>query len=143
MTRAPIAVVMDTNVVVSAAISKDGNPATIFEMLLLGEIQNYTTQKIIDEIKEVLQRPRIKKILNDADCQFIISTFEKFSEKVDNVPEIKVISEDPDDDKFLACATGAGATYIISGDEHLQRLKQFQDITIVSPAEFLEQQKRV
>ena len=41
-----IKVVLDTNVVVSAAISPDGNPAFIFEMLILEDIKNYTTPKI-------------------------------------------------------------------------------------------------
>ncbi len=74
-----IKAVIDTNVIVSAAKSTDGNPAQIFEMLLLEEITSYTTKDIIEEIKEVLARPRIK--LNLLEQEFINNNYEKFSIK--------------------------------------------------------------
>ncbi|HLC52319.1 MAG TPA: putative toxin-antitoxin system toxin component, PIN family [Candidatus Nanoarchaeia archaeon] len=49
-------IVLDTNVVISAAISSDGNPAKIFEMLIREEVENFTTSEIIDEIKEIKQK---------------------------------------------------------------------------------------
>lgn len=48
------------------------------------------------------------------------------------------IKEDPSDNHFLACAIVAQASFIISGDEHLLKLKAFQGIPIVSPKEFLK-----
>ncbi len=75
-------VVIDTNVVVSSAISTEGNPAAIFEMLLLEKITNYTTQEIIEEVKEVLKRPRIAKRLSLVEQEFIIENFENFSKKI-------------------------------------------------------------
>ena len=39
-----VKVVIDTNIIASAAISADGNPAKVFELLLAGGIQNYTTK---------------------------------------------------------------------------------------------------
>ena len=42
-----IKVVIDTNVLISAGVSKDGNPAQIFELLLIEAIENYTSEKII------------------------------------------------------------------------------------------------
>ena len=50
----------------------------------------------------------------------------------------KVIKEDRPDNKFLACAIAAQASFIISGDKHLLKLKEFQGIPIVSPREFLK-----
>ncbi|MBS3176749.1 putative toxin-antitoxin system toxin component, PIN family [Candidatus Woesearchaeota archaeon] len=92
-----ISVVLDTNVIVSAAISIDGNPALIFEMLTLEEIKNYTTQEVIDEIREALRRPKIAKRISLVEQEFIMNTFEKFSEK--SMPGVKFeeIKEDPDD----------------------------------------------
>ncbi len=133
-----IKVVLDTNVVVSAAISTDGNPALIFEMLILEDIKNYTTQEIIDEIKEVLQRPRITKRISVVEQEFIISTFEKFSEKIISGIKFEEIKDDPDDNKFLECAVSASADFIISGDGHLLNLKEFRGIKIVSPAESIK-----
>jgi len=123
---------------ISAAISADGNPALIFEMLILENIKNYTTQEIIDEIRKVLQRPRITKRISLVEQEFIISTFEKFSEKIVSGVKFEEIKDDPDDNKFLDCAVSASADYIISGDEHLLKLKEFRGIKIVSPAEFIK-----
>jgi len=131
-------VVIDTNVVVSAAISTDGNPALIFEMLIMEDIKNYATREIIDEIKEVVQRPRIAKRVSLVEQEFIIDTFEKFSEKIVSGVKFEEIKDDPDDNKFLECAVSASADFIISGDSHLLNLKEFRGIKIVNPAEFVK-----
>ncbi len=48
------------------------------------------------------------------------------------------VSQDPDDDKFLACAVDGQADYLVSGDPHLLRLQEYQDTKIVQPSVFLE-----
>ena len=50
--------VLDTNIIISAAISNDGNPSKIFEMLLEKNFINYTTQEILEEIEDVIKRPK-------------------------------------------------------------------------------------
>ncbi|MBU0460819.1 MAG: putative toxin-antitoxin system toxin component, PIN family [Nanoarchaeota archaeon] len=130
-------VVLDTNVVISSAISSDGNPASIFEMLLLEEIQNFTTEEIIEEIKEVLERPRITKRLSLIEREFILNNFIHFSTTIKPAVRIEEIKDDPDDNKFLECAVSAKADYIISGDEHLLKVNRFKGILIVTPAEFV------
>lgn len=54
-------------------------------------------------------------------------------------PEITInlISQDPDDNRVLECAVTADCEFIISGDKHLLDLKEFGDIRILSPDEFL------
>ncbi len=45
---------------------------------------------------------------------------------------------DPDDEMILECALAAEASYIVSGDKkHLLALREFQEIPIVNPADFL------
>jgi predicted nucleic acid-binding protein len=45
---------------------------------------------------------------------------------------------DPDDEMILECAQAADAACIMSGDKkHLLPLRQFREILIVSPADFL------
>jgi hypothetical protein len=48
-----------------------------------------------------------------------------------------VIAEDPSDDKFLALAKEGKAAFLISGDEHLLRLKTYSGTKIIPPDEFL------
>ncbi|MBI4149543.1 PIN domain-containing protein [Candidatus Woesearchaeota archaeon] len=50
----------------------------------------------------------------------------------------EVIPEDPADNKVLECAEAFGADYIISGDEHIMRLREYKGMKIVRTAKFLE-----
>jgi putative PIN family toxin of toxin-antitoxin system len=134
-------VVLDTNIIVSAAISEEGNPAKVFELLLLEEITNYTTDQIIEEIKKVMARPKITQKLSMVEVSFIVNNFERFSKKVTTTKTINEIKDDPDDNKFLECAVAASAEYIITGDEHLLKIRKFREIKILSPAEFIEMLK--
>jgi len=138
MQNQEISVVLDTNVVVSAAVSSEGNPAKIFETLINGRVKNYTSDEIMAEIKDVMNRERIKRAIGEKDKSFIIENFEKLSEKIIPQDKYEEVKDDPKDNKFLDCAVAAGASYIVSGDEHLLKLKEFKGIKLVSPAEFIE-----
>ncbi len=50
---------------------------------------------------------------------------------------LRVIAEDPDDDRVIECAVASGSQFIISGDKHLLRLVQYENIRIVKVSEFL------
>ena len=54
------------------------------------------------------------------------------------------ICEDPDDDKFLACAIASGAKHVVSGDKHLLKVTGYQSIEILTPRKFVDtyRQKR-
>lgn len=47
------------------------------------------------------------------------------------------VSVDPDDDAVLACAIAAQADAIVTGDDHLLRLKVYQGIPILTATELL------
>ena len=48
-----------------------------------------------------------------------------------------MVREDPADDRVLACALVAKAEYIVSKDEHLQKLREYQGIRILPTEAFL------
>src|SRR3989344_6914335 len=131
-------VVIDTNTIISAPLSENGNPAMIFELLLLGEINNFRSEEITNEVIEVFQREKIKKLISEEKIQFIIDNYKKFSELVKPNIELSIIKEDEDDNRILECAETGDVDYIISGDEHLLNLKNHKNIRIVSPKEFLQ-----
>jgi predicted nucleic acid-binding protein len=59
--------------------------------------------------------------------------------EIDPPQSVAVIREKDDDNRILECAAQAKAHYLVSGDErHLLPLRDFQGVSIVSPAEFLE-----
>ncbi len=52
-----------------------------------------------------------------------------------SLPE--AVCEDPDDDKFIACALASGSTVIVSGDKHLLKVSGYQKIEVLKPREFV------
>lgn len=56
------------------------------------------------------------------------------------VPEesVNVVREDEPDNRILECALAATADIVVTGDQHLLKLKRFRGILIVSPREFLD-----
>jgi len=132
-----VKVVIDTNIAISAAIVEDGNPAKIFELLLLEKIENYTTAEICLEIVEVFHRPKILKSIDIKDIKFILINYQTFSKTVFPKQKFQVVKNDPKDNKFLDCAVEAKADYIITGDPDLLELKRFRGIEIITPKNFI------
>jgi predicted nucleic acid-binding protein len=51
--------------------------------------------------------------------------------------KLEAVKDDPDDDKIVECAVTAGSDYIVTGDRHLLKLKQYDSIRISKVADFL------
>ncbi len=47
------------------------------------------------------------------------------------------VCEDPDDNKFFACAVSSGAKRIVSGDKHLLKAAGYQEIEFLKPGPFV------
>ena len=50
---------------------------------------------------------------------------------------LRIVANDPDDDRILECALAANANVIVSGDQHLLKLGRFRTISITTPRQFL------
>jgi uncharacterized protein len=69
----------------------------------------------------------------------IIKEIREFTTLITPVAGLSVIKEDEPDNRVLECAIEGKAQYIVSGDEHhLQPLKEYEAIKILSPAQFIE-----
>ena len=123
-------VVIDTNQFVSSLISKQGKSARLVDLWRQQYFILVTSLEIIAEIKKVLEYPHItqKYKLNKADIQSLLILIEHEAVIVPNSPVVNVIKDDPDDNKFLACALAAQAEYIVSGDQHLLSLGRYGSI---------------
>ena len=60
------------------------------------------------------------------------------NEVVDTKSEFKAVPDDPDDDMVINAAYDGRADYIVSGDRHLLKMKEFQGIPIVTVARMLD-----
>ena len=127
---------LDTNVFVSGLRIKNGKPARIIDLWREEYFQLVASDKIFEEYLSVLSRPVLK--IDIADVKAITHYINLKAEIVQPRQKIRVIKDDPSDDKFVECAAAAKADFIVSGDKHLLTLGAFGDIKIVSVSEFLE-----
>lgn len=132
--------VIDTNQFVSGVIVTHGPSAELISAWRSQKFILITAEVIIQEVREVLHYPRIlrKYRLNPKDIDIFLRLLEQEAVVVQHLPYLRVIKEDPDDDKILACAFVAEADYIVSGDNHLLNLRSYKNIPIVTVKEFLK-----
>ena len=126
-------IVIDTNIYISA-IFWGGKPREIVDMGRDGNILIFTPSEIEEEIVDKL---KTKFRLNDQDANFIISDFSTFTTPVRIKKRFKVVLDDPEDDKFIECAVACGAEYIVTGDKHLLKIKEYDRIKILKASDFL------
>lgn len=132
-------VVLDNNVFISGIFWK-GFPHKIIEFAEDGKIKIFASREILEELFGVLQREKFDSLFEEGKTNRE-EVFRKVLELVEISSvkkEINIIKEDPEDNKFLACAVACQAFFIVSGDKHLLKLAEFKRIPIVSPGEFLK-----
>ena len=132
-------VVLDTNVIISALLSPGGPPAEIVRRWEGDEFEVVTSLPLIAELERVLAYPQVRRYLKVSEDE--IATFVRRMRTVATVVEpqmtLDVIEADPDDNRVLECAATGGAAYIVSGDEHLLGLGEYEQIIILNPVSFL------
>lgn len=138
MNNKKIKVIIDTQLFLRAAINRRSLPAKlIFDMR--DEYELVVSQAIIDEIENVLQRPKLRKkftALTDEVIDTVIALL--VSSEFVNPSTVPSISRDPKDDMFLVCAKSADANYIISEDNDLLVLNPYGNIKIINALAFLK-----
>jgi len=131
-------IVPDTNVLVSAFIT-EGNESKLFGLAREGKIKLIISSEILDEFNDVIKRDKFgltQEEIVDFNTQLIINV-----DIVHPKIKLKVVKDDPSDNKILECAVEGKADYLVSGDKHLLRIKKFRGIRIVNAKEFLEKIK--
>jgi putative PIN family toxin of toxin-antitoxin system len=132
-------VVLDANIYISSLISGQGNPATIISRWLAGEFDVLLSQPIIDEISRVTGYERLQRKyqkIRERRLEFIelISEQSIWSEPTET---LAIVTADESDNRYLECAIAGGATYVVTGDEHLLSVGNYQGISIITPAAFV------
>ena len=126
--------VLDTNVFISA-FYWGGNPQKVIDRIITGLDELYVSDKILKEISEVMTRPKFKTEQETIDKY--IETIEKICKKIFTEGRIKGICRDIDDDDKLECGIICNADYIITGDDDLLVLGNYETIKIITPIEYL------
>jgi|SRR5579872_4362389 len=132
-------IVLDTNVIVSALVF-GGVPRRIFELIEDGHHELFYSAAIQRETSRVLNT---KFGWNQAALNQYLPGLWALGTKVAPKKKLKIIREDPTDDRILECAVSARAGVIVSGDRDLIRLGTFRSIAITTPRQFLDAHRPV
>src|SRR5712692_8029210 len=110
----PLRLVIDTNMLVSAALKPDGLQRTVLVLALTKPARLYVTHAILAEYREVLARPEFK--IRRGLRQQLFQLMRNHARLVKPTRAIQG-ANDPDDDRFLECADAARADYLITGNQ--------------------------
>jgi putative PIN family toxin of toxin-antitoxin system len=130
----PLRLVLDTNIIVSAALKPDGIQRTVLLLATTRPATLFVSQPILSEYKEVLARPEFKigKVLQSQFVQLI-----RTRAHIVNPPRVLDVTKDPDDSKFIECADAARADYLVTGNlKHFPRF--WKKTKVITSREFLD-----
>ena len=137
-------VVLDTNIFVSALLSKNGTPTKIIDawrerifLVITCEAATLEIQRVLDELFATG-----KYAITKEQTESVIHLLRTDAIQVPGQMNVSgAIPQDPDDEKFLAIALEGEAEIIISGDNHLLNLGKYQNIIIQTARQFLDSPK--
>jgi len=130
-----VKVVIDTNVFISGVFFS-GPPYKILKAWRDGYLDLVVSTEILEEYQRV--SVLLQEKYPDVDLAPILDLLTVEAQVVTAPPLPEPVCQDPDDDKFLACALAANARTVISGDNHLLKMSGYQGIEINRPREFLD-----
>lgn len=129
-------VVIDTNCLIQM-ISRHSQYRPIWDAFLAGEFQLCISNEILEEYQEILEQQTTAQI---AENVILLILNKKNVIFVDPHFRMGLVTDDPDDNKFVDCAFAANAEYLVSDDKHFEVLKRipFPQLNLVRMKEFLE-----
>ena len=132
---------LDTNVLISGTFW-NGSSFKILERVDQNLDESVSSKDILLEYERIIKSSEIiEKIKNN---DLIIS---KVSQKiiinstiVEPKEKLHIVKDDPDDDKILECAKKGRVDFIITNDQHLLKIKEFEGIEIITPDKYLDEE---
>lgn len=128
-------VVLDTNILISAFVFPGGTPEAIFRAALEDRIRLVTSPALMAEFGRVLSEEFEWDARKGQDAVALIV---RIGDVVRPAENLKVIEEDPADDRVLEAAAAGDADVIVAGDRHLLRLGVWEGIRVERAAAFLK-----
>ena len=127
-------IVIDTNIFVSSFFW-GGYPREVFERVINGLDELFITDEVLIEIKSVMSSNKFS--VNRGEIEDYVKIIEKYSTKIISKKISASISRDVDDDKILQCGLDGNVDFIITGDNDLLVLKDYENIRIMKPREYI------
>lgn len=127
-------VVLDTNVVMSG-IFWSGSLKKILQLWSEGRFKLVISLAVFDEYKEIIKRLSEKYKIPSADS--VLHAIFMGSDLVEPGEESIPECDDPDDLMFLELAVAGKADYLVSGDKHLLKVKDYKGGRVIKPSDLI------
>lgn len=108
-------VVLDTNILISALITKGTPPDQLYQAWLQDDFQLVTSDAQMEEVSDVLARPRLRRYVDPEEAASMVAAINRRATVLRALPAVKR-SPDPKDDDILATAVAGDADLVVSGD---------------------------
>jgi uncharacterized protein len=132
--------VIDTNVLVSGIFFENGNEAKVLDAVISNKLTLVTSLEILQEIRETLAADKFR--LTPTEAFSVFQLILGMSEVVLTIPPASIKCRDPDDQKFLDCAAGGNADFLVTGDRDLLEHKNIGRTRIIAAREMVRMLKQ-
>ena len=135
----PWSVVVDTNVLLSAALCPEGVPARLVARLLV-ESRLVFSEATYAELERRIWKPKFDPYLSTETRRGLLHDFNASAHWVEVPPRLATAgwSRDGDDDHFIRAALASGSRWLVTGDRDLLVLRSVEGLVICTPRQALE-----
>jgi putative PIN family toxin of toxin-antitoxin system len=131
-----VKIVLDTNVFVSGVFFS-GPPYQILKAWRKQKLKIVISLEILDEYFRVGEE--LSTQFPEVDLNPVLELVTAKADLIEAAKLDEAVCDDPDDDKFFACAIAGDVNIIISDDKHLLKMSGYQGIEVVRPRQFVEE----
>ncbi len=123
-------VVLDTNVIIDGIKDDYSHEKQIIDAVINDDIEAFANHQTLQENKLIL-----RQLIENPEYQLEMQTLFDHIQLVRNRHQIHVV-RDPEDNKILESAVEAGADFLITRDNDLLSIGEYEQVRIITPAEF-------
>jgi putative PIN family toxin of toxin-antitoxin system len=128
--------VIDTNLWISFLISRKFN---LLDSILLSEKAKILfSEELIKELEATITKPKLQKYFSEDAMDEMLQVFDPYIDFI-NVKNKIIVCRDPNDDFLLALAKDGNADFLLTGDNDLLDIENFEKTKIIKITDFLEQ----
>lgn len=124
--------VLDTNILISALLTKGTAPDQLYQAWKVGDFDLVTSDRQLDELQRVLGYEKLRPYIKPHEAANLLANIDTQSEILSNIQPVEY-SRDPDDNWIIATAIQGKADYIVSGDKRdMLSLGEIEGIQILN-----------
>lgn len=127
-------IVLDTNVWLSGLLF-GGQPERVLRLFADNSVVVVISEELLSELRRIVAH---KFSLYAPQLDLLEASIRESAELVKLGSHTINVSRDPDDNKVIETAIIGECSYIVSGDKDLLVLEKYQELKIMTPAEFMQ-----